>query len=101
MARRFEPCQSIVKRIRSLLHSELEYVLRDSGAAAVIASPVHQPRMAALAQSTGAELVSAAVPTEAESPLDLASTLDEIAPTSDALMIYTSGTTSRPKGTIE
>lgn len=74
---------------------EIEYVVRDSGAGVVIAAPQFEGRMKKLADemNTGFSMVEEALRTK-ESPLP---SLDE---GRRAMIIYTSGTTSRPKGVV-
>ncbi|KAK2077834.1 hypothetical protein QBZ16_004682 [Prototheca wickerhamii] len=81
--------------------SEVEYVLKDSGASAIIASPGHRERMASLARGVGAELLLASEPSSVPpEPRDAEAALEAAADATDALIIYTSGTTGRPKGVV-
>jgi len=72
--------------------AELAYVLDDSGAAAIVASPTHRDAAVRLAASAGIPVVDVAA----------AGLVHRLSPRLDhpALMIYTSGTTGRPKGVV-
>lgn len=85
------------------LRRELKYVLNDSGASAILASPSHFERMADLGKALGTTVVPVGRPlTHGSRPQQgsqgLKHLLDNVAPEDSALMIYTSGTTGRPKG---
>ena len=72
--------------------AELAYVLADSGAAAIIASPAHRDAADRLAATAGIPVVDVAA----------SGLVHRFSPGLDrpALMIYTSGTTGRPKGAV-
>lgn len=72
--------------------AELTYVLADSGAAVIVASPAHRDAAARLADAVGIRLMDAAA-----GGLVLRSSPRLEQP---AVMIYTSGTTGRPKGAV-
>ncbi len=95
---------------------EIAYVLRDSGASAVIADPVHHPTLErAMAsaggdgsdESGGADAATGRAPRAVPPLLSTAEVLaaSPSAPVAvredaGALILYTSGTTSRPKGVL-
>ena len=72
--------------------AELAYVLADSGAAAIVASPAHRDAADRLAAAAGIPVVDVAA----------SGLVHRFSPGLDrpALMIYTSGTTGRPKGAV-
>ncbi len=74
---------------------ELDYVLKDSGAAYVIAAPGFGDRLAGLAGSRGARYIGVGDALSARS-----APLPELSGDRRAMIIYTSGTTSRPKGVV-
>jgi malonyl-CoA/methylmalonyl-CoA synthetase len=80
--------------------SEWAYVLGDSQATGVIAAREHADALGPLAAARGARLVVA--PTEAppSPPVTGWGRVPDVAPHRRALMLYTSGTTSRPKGVV-
>ena len=75
--------------------AELAYVLDDSGAAAIVASPAHRDTAARLAAAAGIRVVDVAGSTSGGLLHRLSPRLGH-----PALMIYTSGTTGRPKGAV-
>ncbi len=75
--------------------AELDYVIRDAGASIVVSDPGSAPIIAPLASSAGARFL---LTSEA-----LGATprpLPTVAPRSRAMMVYTSGTTGKPKGVV-
>jgi malonyl-CoA/methylmalonyl-CoA synthetase len=76
--------------------AELEYTIRDSGAAVIIVAPSSVELLAPVAERTGARLMTT---TEAmQGPEE--TSLPHLSPERRAMLIYTSGTTGRPKGTV-
>ncbi|MEO8449228.1 MAG: acyl-CoA synthetase [Gemmatimonadota bacterium] len=72
--------------------AELGYVLEDAGATIVIAHPSLRSRLEPLAQTQSLRLVTTVEPADAILPA--------IDPSRRAMMLYTSGTTGKPKGVI-
>ncbi len=75
---------------------ELDYVIRDAGATAVIVDPEGLALLQPIAERAGARVISTAEALAA-SP---ATTLPYLGASRRAMMIYTSGTTGRPKGVV-
>jgi malonyl-CoA/methylmalonyl-CoA synthetase len=75
---------------------ELEYVLEDTGAAIVVADAEFEERLRPLAEAVGARFVTtaAALAAAGDAPLPA------VEPDRRAMILYTSGTTSRPKGVV-
>ena len=77
---------------------ELEYVLQDADADIVVADPIFEPLMRPLAEASGRRFLST------RSFREMSATEDaptfEISPRRRAMIVYTSGTTSRPKGVV-
>ncbi len=78
--------------------AELEHVLGDSGAEAVVASPDLASRVEPLCRSRGLRLLSTAELLAGKGTPGAA--LPEIDAGRRALIVYTSGTTGRPKGAV-
>ena len=98
----------------SATESEWEYSLTDSGASAVLADAPMAAKIAPLCAKLGVRVVSlenhgGTESTEPESPnasslrplrLSGSKPLPEISPARRAMILYTSGTTSKPKGVV-
>lgn len=80
-----------------LMHpaAELEYVLDDTQTDTIVVHPDFRDRLEQLATARSIRLIEPG--SEPEVPAD---TLPDIAPTRRAMILYTSGTTSRPKGVV-
>lgn len=75
---------------------ELEFVVRDSGAAVVVAEPPSAALLARLAAAAGAHFMTTGeLMTAGEAPV-----LPHLGAPRRAMIIYTSGTTARPKGVV-
>lgn len=75
--------------------AELAYVLEDAGAAVVVVEPGFRDRLDPLARAAGARLL---VTTEALGAGSVP--VPELRPGRRAMMVYTSGTTGKPKGVV-
>ncbi len=78
--------------------AELAYVLAESGAPAVVASDVH--RHAAEAVAPGRSVLVAIGPEDVPTPTEVPTPLPSVDPDRPALMVFTSGTTGKPKGAV-
>ncbi|MFQ5740300.1 MAG: acyl-CoA synthetase [Acidobacteriota bacterium] len=74
--------------------AEIDYVLRDTGAEAVLAHPSFAPGLGPLAQACGASLLLTSELGEAPG------VLPSVDLNRRAMILYTSGTTARPKGVV-
>lgn len=75
--------------------AELEYAIRDSGASIVVAETEFADRVRTVAANCDARLVRAD-----ELATSAGCALPVVAPSRRAMMLYTSGTTGRPKGVV-
>ena len=75
---------------------ELEYVIRDSGASLVVAPPDFAGVLEPIARAARARFVTTATALAAD-PVD---TMPHLGSTRRAMIVYTSGTTGRPKGAV-
>ncbi len=76
---------------------ELDYVIRDAGAAMVVGDPESAAVLTPLADAAGARFVSTRELVDAR---EERTDLPHLGPSRRAMIVYTSGTTARPKGVV-
>jgi malonyl-CoA/methylmalonyl-CoA synthetase len=74
---------------------ELEYVIRNSEASIVVVHPEFEDRVRPIAESHGLRLLPTSEPADG-----ITCALPNVEVTRRAMIVYTSGTTSRPKGVV-
>ncbi|HUF14228.1 MAG TPA: acyl-CoA synthetase [Longimicrobiales bacterium] len=79
---------------------ELDYVLQDTGARLIVASRGQVGRLESLAQRADALLLTAGARSARPAPTAGSAPLPDIGLDRRAMILYTSGTTSRPKGVV-
>ncbi|MEE8138017.1 MAG: acyl-CoA synthetase [Thermoanaerobaculia bacterium] len=79
---------------------ELEYVVEDSEAEILIAHPDFEERLRPIAQARGLRWLSTAALPEAGPHDEPGAALPSVEPGRRAMIVYTSGTASRPKGVV-
>ena len=77
--------------------AELEHVLRDAGVEVVVSDPASAARLRPLAESVGARLCETA---DLLAETGRSARLPTVEPARRALIVYTSGTTGKPKGVV-
>lgn len=77
--------------------AELEYVIDDTGAAIIVVHPEFAPVLEPVAMERGVRLLST---TDLLSGTPAVGELPQLTPDRRAMILYTSGTTSRPKGVV-
>ena len=80
--------------------AELDHVLSDAGGGLVLASPAHAEPAARLASRHDATVLSLISRKGARDQRQNEGVLPEVGPERGAMIVYTSGTTGRPKGAV-